>query len=352
MLVSRCTPSFPRFDAKALILLVGYFVLGPSDLYKLTKEIGKFIQNIQTLGSDLSTTLETNMESQLQLEDLRKAQRELTDAFSFRRSINVDDTEAFATTVATPRVGKSIGVPDVEEVVSEVAAAGAGAATAAAGGAAPTKKKKKMRRRKIVKEEPVEEGSSDDIPNYSGEIPDLDMNSAFPDLPADPVTAEAPSSGGSSSSSEMTAEEAAVIEQEFEKYTMTDPNPMTEWYDNTMANTAKDDSASAMAENTPAPASLEESSAEAQSRFQQQLSGTWNDNVLANQDKLSPLASVMELLAVLEQEKIDADKQMEEEFRQRAELKEVYYKKQRSVLEKAASQIQQEAYVGAEQTTD
>jgi ribosomal protein L12E/L44/L45/RPP1/RPP2 len=330
---------------------VGYFVLGPSDLYKLTKEIGKFIQNIQTLGSDLSTTLETNMESQLQLEDLRKAQRELTDAFSFRRSINVDDTEAFATNVATPRVGKSIG--NIEEVASEVAAAGAGAATVAAAGgsAAPTKKKKKYRRRKVVKEEePVEEESSDDIPDYSGEIPDLDMNSAFPDLPADPVTAEAPSSDVGSSSSELTPEEEAVIEQEFGKYTMTDPNPMSEWYDNTMATSAKDfdDSDIAAAEDTPAPA-LEESTAEAQSRFQQQLSGTWNDNVLANQDKLSPLASVMELLAVLEQEKNEADKQMEEEFRQRAELKEVYYKKQRSVLEKAATQIQQEAYVGADE---
>jgi ribosomal protein L12E/L44/L45/RPP1/RPP2 len=322
---------------------VGYFVLGPSDLYKLTKEIGKFIQNIQTLGSDLSTTLETNMESQLQLEDLRKAQRELTDAFSFRRSINVDDTEAFATNVATPRVGKSIG--DIGEVASEVAAAGAGAATAAAAGgsAAPTKKKKKYRRRKVVKEEPVEEEEeSDDIPDYSGEIPDLDMNSAFPDLPADP--AEAASSAGSSS--ELTPEEEAIIEQEFGKYTMTDPNPMSEWYDNTMATTAKDFDDS---EDTPAPASSEESTAAAQSRFQQQLSGTWNNNVLANQDKLSPLASVMELLAVLEQEKNEADKQMEEEFRQRAELKEVYYKKQRSVLEKAATQIQQEAYVGADE---
>jgi Sec-independent protein translocase protein TatA len=331
---------------------VGYFVLGPSDLYKLTKEIGKFIQNIQTLGSDLSTTLETNMESQLQLEDLRKAQRELTDAFSFRRSINVDDAEeAFATNVATPRVGKSIG--DVEEVASEVAAAGAGVAAAAGSGAAaaPPKKKKKYRRRKVVKEEPMEEEeSNDDIPDYSGDIPDLDMNSAFPDLPADPVTAEAPSSdSSSSSSSELTPEEEAVIEQEFGKYTMTDPNPMSEWYDNTMATSAKDfdDSATAATEDTPA--SSEESTAEAQSRFQQQLSGTWNDNVLANQDKLSPLASVMELLAVLEQEKNEADKQMEEEFRQRAELKEIYYKKQRSVLEKAATQIQQDAYVGADE---
>ena len=79
-----------------LIVLVGYFVLGPSDLYKLVKQIGAFIQNIRTLGNDLSTTFESNMESTLQLEEIRKAQRELNDAFSFRRTINVDaDTFSF-----------------------------------------------------------------------------------------------------------------------------------------------------------------------------------------------------------------------------------------------------------------
>ena len=77
---------------------MGYFILGPSDLYKLTKEIGKFIQNFRTLGAEATKTLETSMESQLQLDDIRKAQRELNDAFSFRRTINVDDEgDAFST---------------------------------------------------------------------------------------------------------------------------------------------------------------------------------------------------------------------------------------------------------------
>ena len=48
------------------------------------------------------------MESQLQLEELRKAQRELNDAFSFRRSINTDETgDAFSTTATTPRPGEA-----------------------------------------------------------------------------------------------------------------------------------------------------------------------------------------------------------------------------------------------------
>lgn len=76
---------------------MGYFVLGPSDLYKVVKSLGQGIQNLRTLSSDVTKTFETNMESQLQLDELRKAQRELNDAFSFRRSINVDVDAEFNT---------------------------------------------------------------------------------------------------------------------------------------------------------------------------------------------------------------------------------------------------------------
>ena len=83
------------------ILLVGYFILGPSDLYKVVKAIGQGITNLRQLGSDVTKTFENNMESQLQLEELRKAQRELSDAFSFRRSINVDADAEFNTVTLT-----------------------------------------------------------------------------------------------------------------------------------------------------------------------------------------------------------------------------------------------------------
>lgn len=36
----------------ALILLVGYFVLGPQDLYRVAKEVGQLLSNLQTAGSD------------------------------------------------------------------------------------------------------------------------------------------------------------------------------------------------------------------------------------------------------------------------------------------------------------
>ena len=77
----------------ATILLVGYFVLGPSELYKLVKEIGKFVQNFRSLSTEATKSFESTMENQLELTELRKAQAELNDAFSFRRSINTDEMD-------------------------------------------------------------------------------------------------------------------------------------------------------------------------------------------------------------------------------------------------------------------
>lgn len=91
----------------AVIALVGYFILGPQDLYKLTKEVGKFIQSIRTLGTEATKNFEEGMENQLQLTELRKAQQDLTDAFSFRRSINYNEDEAFAER-PNPEVGKNV----------------------------------------------------------------------------------------------------------------------------------------------------------------------------------------------------------------------------------------------------
>ena len=56
---------------------MGYFVLGPTELYKLTKEIGKALQNFRSLSTEASKQFETSMEDQLDLQELRKAQREL-----------------------------------------------------------------------------------------------------------------------------------------------------------------------------------------------------------------------------------------------------------------------------------
>merc|ERR1712161_113290 len=81
-----------------------------------------------------------------------------------------------------------------------------------------------------------------------------------------------------------------------------------------------------------------------QSRFQQQLSGNWNNQVLANGDKLEPLAQVMNLIALLEEEKIAADERLQEEFKSREQNEEKFYLEKRKLLEEAGAEIQASAY--------
>ena len=117
------------------------------------------------------------MEGQLQVEEIRKAQRDLNDAFSFRRSINVDqEEEAFTTTVLSEKVGTEVGAEPI--VKSEADGVNGGG------------KKKKIRRRKkqvvVVEEEevaPVEEAFKFEG-DFEGNVPDLDMTSAFDDFPS------------------------------------------------------------------------------------------------------------------------------------------------------------------------
>ena len=83
--------------------------------------------------------------------------------------------------------------------------------------------------------------------------------------------------------------------------------------------------------------------AAAQSRFQQQLSGNWNEQVLAAQDKLEPMAVIMNKIALLEREKIAATKRLEE-VEKRKQLEEEYYSEQCKLLEEAAHHMQNAAF--------
>ena len=275
-----------RILQQATIILVGYFILGPSDLYKLTKEIGKFIQNFRALGAEATKTLETNMESQLQLDEIRKAQRELNDAFSFRRTINVDDEgEAFSTIPSETR-------PGAEPIVQPSTDG--------------KKKRKKVRRRKVV----VDEEEEEEIP------PRVDMESVMmnselgmdvPDLDMSDV---------------MSTDDVLLRQERMERLKGEAKKPLS-----------FEDSFS----DQSIPDELD--------RFSQQLSGDWNARIMANEAKLEPLALLMERLAILEDEKNAADARLEEEFRLRAELEEKYYKSKRQILEEAAAKVQEDAYV-------
>ena len=134
---------------------MGYFVLGPSDLYKLTKEIGKTYQHFRTFTTEATASLEKSLESNFQLEEIRKAQRDLNEAFSFRRSINVDadaDTDLFEVNAKSERGGS---VSDRMATATETATATAVAVANSGGDAtvmdqaapAPAACKKNIRRR-------------------------------------------------------------------------------------------------------------------------------------------------------------------------------------------------------------
>lgn len=320
----------------AVIALVGYFVLGPTELFKLTKEIGKFIQNIRTLGTEASKSFESTMEDQLELQEIRKAQSELTDAFNFRRSINVEtEGDAFST------------IPKSSELYEESAtAATAAAATAAATDGSPVKKKKRKRRRVKKKVE-----APDTTFTGTGDIPDLDMSAAFKDefkdqmgVTSDVAIPKAPSASETDAELEkrlkaerlqrLEAAQARSEKAEKEKAEK-EKADQPDWF-----SASESDIASEVLAQQQSP----EEAAAAQSRFASQLSADWNQQVMENEDKLSPLASIMDRLSILEEERKAANDRLDEEFQRRAEIEEMYYQEKRKVLEDAATDISMATY--------
>ena len=265
------------------------------------------------------------MENQLELQELRKAQSELNNAFNFRRSINVDAESEIS----------------LEETAVDAAVA---TATATATVDAPKKKKK---RRRVKKKAPVEEPMMG-----TGEIPDLDMSTAFEDefkkgMGVDSTSA--PTAPIEETEAEMKARirkermerlEAAQArsearEAEEAQAAAAAANDGYDW-----ATASESDIASEVLAQQQSP----DEAAAAQSRFQAQMSGQWNDQVMANEESLSPLAIVMQKIAVLEEEKIAANMRLDEEFARRMELEEKFYEEKRALLEQAAAGISAEAY--------
>lgn len=301
--------------------------MGPSDLYKLVKEIGKFIQNFQTFATEATASIENNMESQLQLEEIRKAQRELNDAFSFRRSINVEaDSDPFAVNVQSPRGQDDITTQSTNEAEYDMSSATAGAAVA------PKKKKmRRVKRKKKVAEEPtvaneasennVAFGTTTSNEQLANDVPsDLSIDDEL--LQAENKALETIMNGGDDDLNVGEKETSNLAAQIREDRIQRLERAQTQ-----------------QPENNDDTSSLIE-----QSRFQQQMSGDWNQQILAKDDKLEPLAEVMNLLAVLEEEKLAADKRLQEEFKAREVNEEKFYLEKRKLLEEAAASIQSQAY--------
>lgn len=296
--------------------MVGYFILGPSELYKLVKEIGKFIQNFRTLGAEATKSFEATMENQLELTELRKAQRELNEAFSFRRSINTDEyAEAFDEGLLTRDSGGEVAAAGV------MAASSTTATSAGEREGTNTKKKRKLvRRKKKTAEEPLPSSKEELLTEY----PDLDMLDET-SSPAPTTTADEPST--------LRAQRL----QRLDGGSIPAPTAEPDWF------TASEQDVAARILDPPSP-SLDTFES---NRFRSQLSAEeWNAQIMANQDKLSPLAMAMKRLAILEEEKQAADKRLEEEYQRRMDNEDKYYLEKRRVLEDVIGEIQEGIYGG------
>jgi hypothetical protein len=260
----------------------------------------------------------------------------LNDAFSFRRSINVDaDSEAFS--VAAGSAQENMAAAAAATTTTTTVAAAASSTETAGASATPRKIRRRVKKREVV---------VDDATVPVSNIPDLEM-------PAAAASSTVTTLDYSGSSKKYTAQELAEIDADFDKYVMgggeasssgTQWDKMQDWFpDDSDLTKAKHNGDQG---TTTAPR-LGDSAAEsvaAQSRFQQQLSGNWNDQILSASDKLEPMAAVMNKIALLEQEKQAALRRLQDEFAQRTELEERYYREQRKLLEETATEIQSVAF--------
>lgn len=243
------------------------------------------------------------MENQLELTELRKAQRELNNAFSFRRSINTDEgMEAFDDTLL--------------KGAAEGGAVGAAAAVATGveeeeEGYTKKKRRRLVRKKKkaVVEESPVEER------DLLTEYPDLDMLDEQPSDASSLRDQRLERLGGTTTSEPdwFTASEEDIASQVLNQ--QPNGNPALEAYE--------------------------------KNRFQSQLSAEeWNKQIMDNEDSLAPLAMVMKRLAILEDEKRAADKRLEEEYERRMANEDKYYLEKRRVLEESIEEIQEGLYGG------
>ena len=309
---------------------MGYFVLGPSDLYKLVKEVGKTVQNVRTFTTEATASLENNFEANLQLEEIRKAQRELNEAFSFRRSINVEaDTNPFEVNAKSPRMPEQTELTTLGSTAVVAASATALTDDAEAAAAPAVAPKKKIRRRRVKKVvvAPVEEEDEEEDNYFSSDTSAGEVVNNVPDLSVeDEAMAE----------SELSADKALKEANEQLRKDAIEEEA-AEWAERRKERLERLEQASGVPS--------EEELGAASARFQAQLTGTWNDQILSKGDELNPLASIMDRLALLEREKQAADERLQEEFRLREENEERYYRKKRQLLEEAAAQVQAEFYL-------
>lgn len=300
----------------ATIVLVGYFVLGPTELYKIVKDIGKFITNIRTVGAEATASFEGVMENQLALNEIRKAQLELTDAFSFRRSINNAEMEM-------QKQQQSDSSNAFESANTEVSTM---EATGANSNMEISKKKKRRRVKRQV-------AAVDDIET---------MESGYPLMESSKIMAE--------QTMEESPEERKVRQERLARLEASLEESDRLWENRIQEMEGEEESRVEGEFKGLKNSILTSPQQQPSSRFLSQLSPEWNQSVMSNEDKLQPLAKIMEQLALLEEEREATLKRLEEEFRRKNETETLFYEKKRDLLKSAASEIQQHFTTTSEKT--
>jgi len=477
-------PSFLGIGAPeiAVVALLGYFLLGPTELYKVTKTIGTTISSLQSQWTETSKTFTDGLEEQVQIEELRKASYELNEAFNFRGGSNSGNSGGgfgngfgggLANAFAPPQdLDLGLDATPSSEVLDKIqeeaeAVGGGGASTALATATtavaeAPPKKKRKVRRRKkkVVTPPPVAVNDGDDsndvVPDFKDSMeknfgdwrgvsqpsgatttPAAAANNIYPDLdyldttdldtmPDVSNNNNDNSGGGEWNDDEYAAQiekqrmerlnakegggwndnesdddyverirkerlerlEAGMKQQQspseeivipktnvvgkttktdwFTPKSTPDSQPLQQqvkssspdWFTATESDLADEVLSSQMDTTTTDPfldnnnEQQQQQQQEQTNRFLAQTSGQWNESILTNQESLDPLAKIMERLALLEEERQMAEDRLTEEFRQKKDLDEFYYREKRSVLEEAAGVVQRSVVGGGGDRND
>jgi len=86
-----------------VVVAVGYFLLGPEDLFKLAKEIGKLVASVRRSLAESAAEWQATMGNEVDFKEIRDIQntaRELQEAFNFRSNRYLSEWRDFSSGAA------------------------------------------------------------------------------------------------------------------------------------------------------------------------------------------------------------------------------------------------------------
>ena len=312
-------------------------------LYRITKEVGKFISNIRSVGSETASSLTETLEGQLQLDEIRRAKDELESAFDFRRSINRDYQNQYDYK-AGRRSGEGEGEDRILEEEEGKYVSMEGNEKGQGGSEGKKKVRRRMVRRKKTKEEEEVAGSTTKQAPTSTQTQTQtqtaveDWESAIGNTNQDPVHQQ--------------EQQKVQKDDDEEEEEMSDD----EWYADLMSkgedniNDEYEDGGGGGGEDADGDVADDADDYEmdiAKSRFQSQLdSSSYNASVLSqsesNLSQSNAVVEIMKRLALLEEERKEALNLVREEAKKKGEINEKAFREKKELLQDGIRAIQQQ----------